>query len=56
MCSTVGCKPATTSSSSTAGTSSSVVETVNDVNLVTRLADGGDNVYTVANENGKAET
>ena len=53
MCGTVGCKPVT-SSSSPAGTSSSVVETVNDVNLVTRLADGGDNVYTIANENGKA--
>ena len=54
MCGSVGCTPATSSSSAATGTSSSVVETVNDVNLVTRLVDGGNNVYTVANENGKA--
>ena len=60
MCSTVGCKPkeSSTVTPSTGTTSSSVVsstpETVEDVNLVSRLADGGDGVYTVTQEDGKA--
>ena len=60
MCGTVGCKPVASSTvtPSTGTTSSSVIsstpETVADVNLVSRLADGGQGVYTVTNENGKA--
>ena len=60
MCSTVGCKPkeSSTVTPSTGTTSSSVVsstpETVEDVNLVSRLADGGEGVYTVTQEDGKA--
>ena len=54
MCGSVGCKPVVSSTANpSTGTSSSVVETVNDVNLVSRLVDGGNSVYTIANENGK---
>ena len=58
MCGAVGCKPVESSTSTpsvgTSSTSSVVPETVEDVNLVSRLADGGQGVYTVADDNGKA--
>ena len=53
MCGAVGCGK--DNSSSQTETSSSVVEQEQTVNLVSRLVDGGDSVYTVTQENGAAK-
>lgn len=52
MCGAVGCG---NKESSPTETSSSVVEQEQTVNLVSRLVDGGDSVYTITQENGTAK-